>query len=141
MESIVSLFFFLLLAVWQDYHTQKISNSLIITALLGAILSQIRQNGFQSILPSVNQAFIIILILFPFYLCKALGAGDLKLLGVTAVFLSWRQALMAFLSGMFFALVPVFFLLFGRKKCMGNKIPMSGPFLGGILLTLYLTDL
>ncbi len=41
---------------------------------------------------------------------------------------------MAFLTAMYFALIPVIFLLFREKKCLGNKIPMSGPILGGVLL-------
>lgn len=80
---------------------------------------------------------MVILILFPLYLCRFLGAGDIKLLGVTALFLSWRHALLAFLSGIYFALIPVTFLIFGKKTFLGNKIPMSGPILGGILLVLY----
>ncbi len=58
----------------------------------------------------------------------------MKLLGVTALVLSWKLALLAFLTGIYFALIPVIFLFFRTKKCLGNKIPMSGPILGGVLL-------
>lgn len=80
---------------------------------------------------------MVIVILFPLYLCRSLGAGDIKLLSITAIFLSCRHALLAFLSGMYFALIPVTFLIFSKKTYAGNKIPMSGPILGGILLVLY----
>ncbi len=78
-----------------------------------------------------------ILILFPLYLCRALGAGDVKLLGVTAAFLSWRLALLVFCSGMYFALIPVTFSFFRKKNHSQNKIVLSGPLLGGILFVLY----
>lgn len=136
-ENIVSLFLFLVSAVWEDYHTQKISNSLIITALVSAFLYQIRQQGFQSILYSFFHVCVIVFLLFPLYLCKALGAGDIKLLGVTAVFLSWRHAFMAFISGVYLALIHIIFLLLYRKRAFGNKIPMSGPILGGILIVMF----
>lgn len=135
-ESIVSLFLFLGLAVWEDYHTRRISNDLIFIALVSAVLYQIRQYGVQSISSSLFQVCSIVFMLFPLYLCGALGAGDIKLLGVTAVYISWRLAFLAFLSGLYFSLIPTLFLLFRKKKCLGNKIPMSGPILGGILLVI-----
>ncbi|MCI8946670.1 MAG: hypothetical protein HFI91_06345 [Lachnospiraceae bacterium] len=128
---------FLIFAVWEDYHTKKISNSLIIAALISAVLYQIRQNGFHNLLFSLFQACLVIVILFPLYLCRSLGAGDIKLLSITAIFLSCRHALLAFLSSMYFAFIPVTFLIFSKKTYVGNKIPMSGPILGGILLVLY----
>ncbi len=136
-ENIVSLFLFLSLAVWEDYHTQKISNFLILSAFICAILDQFRQNRFHGIVFSLFGAGFLILILFPLYLCSALGAGDIKLLGVTSVFLSWRLTLTAFFVSIYLSLVPLIFLFFRKKKCLGTKIPMSGPILGGILLVLY----
>ena len=136
MGSIVSLLLFFSLAVWEDCHKKRISNLLIFMALVSAFLYQFRQNGFQSIKSSFFHAGFILLILFPLYLFQALGAGDLKLLGVTAVFLSWRMALLAFIFGIYLALIPSVILLLsgkGRK----SKIPMSCPILGGILIVLY----
>jgi len=134
---IVSLFLFLSFAVWEDFHSKKISNSLILTALLSAILCQVRHNGFQIFFHSLMQAFIAIIVLFPLYLWGVLGAGDVKLIGVTAVFLSWRRALLAFLAGLYFSLIPILFLLVQKKLCRDSQIPMSGPILGGVLFILY----
>ncbi len=137
MENIVSLLFFFILAVREDYRTGKISNFLIISALIGAVLYQIRQRGLYQIPFSMFHAGIMILILFPLFLCRVLGAGDIKLLGVTAAFLSWRLALLIFCSGMYFALIPVIFSFFRKKNVSGNKIVLSGPILGGVLFVLY----
>ena len=136
MEHIVSLFLFLSFALWEDYHSKKISNLLIFTALSCAILDQIRQNGFQSILCSLFHLSVMILVLLPLYLLGSLGAGDIKLLGVTAVYLSWRLALSAFFAGVYFALFPVLLLVLKKKLCLGKRIPMSGPLVGGILFVL-----
>lgn len=132
--SIVSLLLFLSLALWEDYHAARISNRLIVTAFLATVLNHVIRNGFHDFFHFLLQPCVLILILFPLYLCRALGAGDLKLLGVTALFLSWKLTFLAFLTAMYFALIPVIFLLFREKKCLGNKIPMSGPILGGVLL-------
>lgn len=131
---IVSLLFILSFAVWEDYHTTQISNRLIRTAFLVTVLDHIIRNGFHDFFHLLLQPCILIFILLPLYLCRALGAGDLKLLGVTALALSWKLAFLAFLTGIYFALIPIIFLFFRTKKCLGNKIPMSGPILGGVLL-------
>jgi len=136
-QSIVSLLLFLGLSLWEDYHTKKISNLLIVTALVSAVFYQVRQTGSYSILLFLFQAGLTISILFPLYVFHVLGAGDIKLLGVTAVFLSWRLALWAFVWGLYFSLVPIAVLFFRKEKIPGSRIPMSGPIAGGVLLVLY----
>lgn len=137
MEHIVSLFLFLGIAVWEDYHTQKISNLLILTALFSALLYQFRQTGFQGVSKALFHSGLILLFLFPLFLCKALGAGDIKLLGVTAAYLFWKAAFLAFLAGIYLSLIPIAFSLLRKEKGQIKKIPMSGPLVGGILLIIY----
>lgn len=136
MEHIVSLFLFLGLAVWEDYHVQKISNFLNFTALISAVLYQLGQKGALGIFEALFQAGVVILILFPLYVFHIFGAGDIKLLGVAAAFLSWQLTLQALLAGMYLSLIPIFVSFFGREKKLAKKISMSGPILGGILLVL-----
>lgn len=136
MDSIVGLFLFLILAVRQDYRVQRISNFLILSALLSAFLYQFMQSGIQGIAAAVVHTGILIVFLFPLYLSKALGAGDVKLLGVTAAYLTWQLALQAFLAGMYLSLIPIF--ITGIKKGFAvKKITMSGPIAGGILFVMY----
>lgn len=135
--SIVSLFIFLGFAVWQDYHTQRISNLLIFIAFISAVLYRFLQNGFQSVFVLFFHAGSIMLILFPLYFIKALGAGDVKLLGVAAAYLSWQTALQAFLAGIYISLIPVSISFLYKRKNFKRKIAMSGPIAGGILFVLY----
>ncbi|MCI9429749.1 MAG: hypothetical protein HFI94_06365 [Lachnospiraceae bacterium] len=125
------------LAVWEDYHTKKISNLLIFTALISAVIYQIRCTGYHGILYSFFHAGLTIVLLFPLYLFHVLGAGDIKVFGVTAVFLSWQLALLSFLWSLYLSLIPITFLLFSEKKVSGGKIAMAGPIAGGILIVLY----
>lgn len=133
---IVSLFLFLGIAVWEDYRTRKISNLLIIIAFVYAVLYQFDESGVQGVSKALLHAVIIFLVLFPLYLCKAFGAGDIKLLCVTAVYLSWQLTFQAFLTGLYISLIPIVFSYLFDSKDSVKKIPMSGPILGGILIIL-----
>ena len=121
---ILHLALFLGLAIWQDCLRQRVSNRLIILALLDAIVYQCIQAG------------IVFILLFLLYVCRAVGAGDIKLLCVTAVFLSWRYAMFAFLVGLYLSLIPIGFLIFHKKKLTGRRLPMCAPIAAGIFLSL-----
>lgn len=133
---ILHLALFLRLAIWQDCLRQRVSNRLIILALLDAIVYQCIQKGVLGISYSIIQAGIVFLLLFLLYVCRAVGAGDIKLLCVTAVFLSWRHAMFAFLVGLYLSLIPIGFLIFHKKKLIGRRLPMCAPIAAGIFLSL-----
>ena len=133
----VSLFIFLGLAAWEDCHTQKVSNILIFTAFINALLYQFTRHGFASMRYSFFQSGTIVLLLFPLYLCKALGAGDVKMLGVTAAFLSWRRALWVFFFSLYFALLPLCVRITRGKRIRGCKVPLAAPIMAGALLLLW----
>lgn len=54
--------------------------------LLSGIGFQLRELGWSSILTLLGAIFIPILVLFPLFLFKTLGAGDIKLLSVVGSF-------------------------------------------------------
>ncbi len=134
MDSIVSLFLFLGLAVWEDYCVQRISNLLIFIAFINAVLYQFMQQGAQGITTAISHAGILIFILSPLYFSETLGAGDVKLLGVAAAYLTWQLAFQAFLAGIYLSLIPIFITFIVQKGFFVKKIAMSGPIAGGILL-------
>jgi len=135
-DSIVGLFIFLGIAVWQDYHIQKISNVLILFAAFHAVLFQFIQNGIHGLYEAFFHAGCMILILFPLFLFHMLGAGDIKLLGVVAVHLSWQKTVYAFLIGLYLSLFSILFFYFHKKKESVKKIPMAGPLVAGILIVI-----
>lgn len=134
--SIVSLFLFLAIAVWEDYHSQKISNLLILTAFVFAVLYRFHQNGIQGILFSILHAGKVMLFLFPLYRIKAFGAGDIKLLGVAAAYLSCKIAVKALLVALYLSLIFIFISFLCKRNYPVKKIEMSGPIAGGILFVL-----
>ena len=69
----------LCLAVLADLATYKIPNALTLTTLAGTFLLSLLFSGPPGLVHSVSLAAMAMAILFPFYLIKALGAGDIKL--------------------------------------------------------------
>jgi prepilin peptidase CpaA len=79
------------ISVYTDYKYYKVLNKIVYTSMLfGVILSAIFY-GYHEALFSVFRIFIVILILFPLYILKFLGAGDIKLLSAIGTFLNFIQ--------------------------------------------------
>ncbi|SFN18537.1 prepilin peptidase CpaA [Formivibrio citricus] len=77
----------LVIAAWGDIKRHRIPNILILTGLVLAILLGAWQAGFPGLL-SAGGGFALGLAAFlPFYLLRALGAGDVKLMAVVGGFL------------------------------------------------------
>ena len=79
-SNIVSLFFFLGIAVWQDIRTRTISNLLILAGFFTGFAYRLSTDGWNGCRISLIQMIFVVLILFPLFLCRCLGAGDIKLL-------------------------------------------------------------
>lgn len=69
-----------------DLKSYKISNHLIIFGLIIGILFNFFEYGWTSISISFLGILLPILLLFPLFLIKALGAGDIKLFSVLGSF-------------------------------------------------------
>ena len=88
----------LLWAIYTDIKRNKIENRLLAAGLVTGILLVYLEGGGLGILDGVKRCFGVILVLFPFFLLKGLGAGDIKLLGVMAVFFPKEIISIIFLS-------------------------------------------
>jgi prepilin peptidase CpaA len=87
----------LLWAVWRDIQTRRIPNRLVLAgALLGLALHTLLPHGaglFQANpgalgpLASLGGAMLGLLLLFPFYALRALGAGDVKLMAMVGAWI------------------------------------------------------
>lgn len=140
-SNIVSLFFFLGIAVWQDIRTRTISNLLILAGFFTGLVYRLSTGGWSVFMISLTEMIPVVILLFPLFLCRCLGAGDIKLLGVVAVYCSWKYALTAFALSLYLSLIPLLtkFLIIriknhSKQNLLGIQIPMSCPILGAVLI-------
>lgn len=90
---VAGLFFFLVLAVIMDLRTFRIPNALTMAGMAAGVICQLYRAGPPGMFEAVKNLICSILILFPLYLLKCLGAGDIKLLSVITIFLGWKQGM------------------------------------------------
>lgn len=76
----------LLRAVYTDKKEGKIENWLLLTGFVLGLLFSYLNGGEKGLLNSLGTAAIILVPLFLLFLIKGLGAGDIKLFCVLAVF-------------------------------------------------------
>lgn len=97
------LIFLILLGVYRDLKSYKISNLLIIIGILIGFAFQIYELGRKGIIFSLSGSFLPILLLFILFLFKVLGAGDIKLFSVVGSFYGasfvFQTIIIAFLLG------------------------------------------
>lgn len=74
-------------AVLCDIKGWHISNKIIIIGSLAGLLYQMIVNETGQILIACLTAFLAIGVMFPLFYIRALGAGDIKLISITALFI------------------------------------------------------
>lgn len=98
---VAGVFFFLVLAVILDFRTFRIPNALTMTGMAVGVIYQLYRAGPPGMLGSVKDFAGSILFLLPLYMIKCLGAGDIKLLSVIAIFLGWKQGMIISIYSLF----------------------------------------
>lgn len=74
----------LLAAVYFDWKEGRVPNGLILAALPAVFIIAGYQNGIQNILSGLGYMLITILIFWPLFLIRGIGAGDIKLFALIA---------------------------------------------------------
>ncbi len=69
---------FILAAVWQDIKSRSISNALVISTLVGGIVSQFFFGGLQALALGGLAALVAFLLATPMFFLKIMGGGDAK---------------------------------------------------------------
>lgn len=77
----------LVAAAWSDIQSHRIPNTLILTGMVLAFALGAWQNGVSGLLGAGGGFALGLLVFMPFYLLRALGAGDVKLMAVVGAFL------------------------------------------------------
>jgi prepilin peptidase CpaA len=97
------------LAVRQDLRERRISNGLTLAGFAAALAIQSLLAGTTGFLNALAGAGVGLACFLPLYLCRGMGAGDVKLMGAAGAFLGPASALIAALlslaSGAVLALV------------------------------------
>lgn len=89
----VALCVILAAACGYDYRDKRIPNYLVLLAAFLGVGWQSWDAGFSGALSYLGQAMLVMALLYPFFKIGGLGAGDVKLLGVTAGYLPFGKVL------------------------------------------------
>ncbi|MCI9438510.1 MAG: prepilin peptidase [Lachnospiraceae bacterium] len=87
-----------------DYRDRRVPNYLILLTAISGIGWR-SWNGMSGVLFYLGQALLVMLLLYPFFKIGGLGAGDVKLLGVTAGYLPFEKVLAFLFCSLFVAAV------------------------------------
>jgi prepilin peptidase CpaA len=83
------------LAVRQDLRERRISNVLALTGVIAGTAIQAVAFGMTGFLNALAGAGVGMACFLPLYLCKGMGAGDVKLMGAAGAFFGPANALIA----------------------------------------------
>ena len=111
----------LLAACWFDYRKRKIPNALvIIMVFLGTVLS-FRSDGTAGIVAFLCRTILMAGLLYFFFKLGTIGAGDVKLFGVTAGYLPFEKIFyFLFVSLLIAAIISLIKLL--KSKNLAERL-------------------
>lgn len=95
--SLFILMLFLVAAAWGDFVSFRIPNALILMGVVTGLLLRYVSTGWTGLSPGVAGLLVGIAVMLPMYWLNAMGAGDVKLMGMTGVFLGPGHILGAWL--------------------------------------------
>lgn len=135
--GLAALGVFLVAACNYDYREKRIPNYLIIWMAIAGVGWRLWNEGAPGELWYLGQAVLVVAILYPFFKIGGLGAGDVKLLGVTAGYLPAEKILVfLFCSLLVAAMISVVKMWKRGAGGAQGGICLSGPVLVSVLLLL-----
>lgn len=105
----------MLISVYTDFKKYKIKNTVLLIGLCLGILNQGLTKGIKAVGIGLLACILTFLVMYPLFLLRAMGAGDIKLLCVAAVYMTPKEAMYC-IAGSF-----VFGGIFAILKMMQNK--------------------
>ena len=107
-------------AVVLDLFTYKIPNSFVLLSFLLTILNNIVQTSITNLFQPTFYAVLILLILYPLFLFRILGAGDIKLFAIFPFYFCIQDCMEIFIQALIFAVImgtiKVIILILIHKK-------------------------
>ncbi len=107
-----------------DYCRRKIPNGLLMFIFLAGMGYRLQRDGPPGILLYLGQTAVAIALLYPLFKIGTVGAGDVKLLGVTAGYLPFQKVLLYF----FFSLLVAAIISLGKLLINKNFKERLGIF-------------
>ena len=125
---------FLAAACGYDYREKRIPNYLIIlTAVFGAVW-RFRQGAFPEAVLYFGEAVLVMALLYPFFKIGAVGAGDVKLLGVTAGYLPFQKILyFLFFSLLIAAIISL--IKMRKENSFGKRLKYLREYFGNVAVS------
>ena len=113
------LYSVLAVAMVTDLKEYRIPNILIAAGGILGMLYVLTEKGPPELLYSLIRVPVVIAAMLPLYFMKALGAGDVKLFGVTALFMGvaqiFKTLLVAMIIGVVFGLIKILIICISKK--------------------------
>lgn len=88
----------LLLAAWSDYRTKRIPNALTLSFWVVAPVFHLVAGGLDGFADSLMGLGLLLLLTFPFFVVRWMGAGDVKLIAAVGGFVTLNGAIPALLA-------------------------------------------
>lgn len=128
---------FLAAACGYDYRERRIPNYLVIGMAVAGAGWRFYHERAPGSFWYLGQAVLVMAVLYPFFMAGGLGAGDVKLLGVTAGYLPAEKILgFLFCSLLIAAMISLVKILKKADRRIRGGVRLSGPVLVSILLFL-----
>lgn len=117
-----------------DYKDNRIPNYLILLAAVLGVGWQAWDGGLLGALFYLGQAVLVMALLYPFFRVGGLGAGDVKLLGVTAGYLPFGKILI-FLFGSLLIAAIISTVKMWRKRIFRQRVRYLAAYLETVMRT------
>lgn len=117
-----------LAAGWLDWRSRRIPNWLTLPAFLLGIAANTIYAGSAGAIASLEGAGLGLLILFPFVVIRAMGAGDWKLVGAMGAFLGPRPLLVVLVAALIVAGVMALAMVIYKRR-LGETLRNIGRLL------------
>ena len=135
--QLAALCVFLAAACGYDYRQRRIPNYVILGMTIAGIGWRMYDERAPGALWYLGQAVLVMAVLYPFFKTGGLGAGDVKLMGVTAGYLPAEKILgFLFCSLLVAAMISLAKIWKRDGKRRGGAVCLSGPVLVSVLLFL-----
>ena len=116
-----------------DLVSRRVPNPLLFSSLLILIFIA-SLSGFYELLRLLVGALFGVVLILPAYLCRSMGAGDVKLVGVVGAAVGALHVPSILLSTILIGgLISSVFLLSKNKKLQESGIPYAIAITGGVL--------
>lgn len=115
-----------------DYKDNRIPNYLIAMMVIWGGSWRLRRGGLPDMLFYLGEAALVIALIYPFFKIGTIGAGDVKLLGVTAGYLPFEKIL-TFLFLSFLISATISLIKMGKENNFGERMRYLSEYLADVI--------